>query len=177
MTQGFVSVYIDGTQYDESVIRNFYMKDKLNQVGRFEFDMVFLNDSDITRVKENTIIYIYIKDTCRMQGFIKKITHDKSTRTRHVEGESLAGILAKKRDMTPAIFDISAPHSKRWTKNIAAEVIFNRCGFYHSGPGGWKIIGADGVNHFHYNMENRTALDHVVQLAKISNTDWRCYIE
>jgi len=123
MTQGFVSVYIDGTQYDESVIRNFYMKDKLNQVGRFEFDMTFYNDSDRTRVKENTIIYIYIKGTCRMQGFIKKITHDKSTRTRHVEGESLAGILAKKRVMTPAIFDISAQHSKRWTKNIAAEVI------------------------------------------------------
>lgn len=171
-----LSVYIDGTQYTTNRIFNLYFKDKMNEVGRFEFDIHSVTSDDLTRICVNAVLFIQVHDITRFYGFIKKIQYNKSRLTYHIEGESLGGILGTKRTQDPVVMEMSSGMTKTYTKYVAAEIIFNQCGFATSGTSGWQITGTNGCQHFAYYIENRSAIDHVIQLAKIANMDWKCYL-
>jgi len=173
-----LAIYINGNLYTENRIYNCYFKSRLNQVGRFEFDAALLTDTEIADdVKESSIVIIKVNTVTRFEGFIKKVQYNKSALTWHVEGEGLGGILGLKRTQDPVVMEMNASNfNVTYTKYVAAEVIFNQCGFPTSGTNGWQVSGVNGMNHFSYYIENRTAIDHVIQLAKTANLDWRCYL-
>jgi hypothetical protein len=62
------------------------------------------------------------------------------------------------------------------TKNILADIVFNKGRFSSSGDRGFSVVGGEGVFLFFYKVEQRTVLDHLVNLAKIAGYDWRVYL-
>jgi hypothetical protein len=177
MTVDVFTVIANGTTYDGNKIVRLYYKSRLNQVGRFEFDGISFDATDVTNFAPNTIIIIYVNGVNRFEGYVQKIKFDKSKGYYHVEGQSLAGILSTKVTNVPVIIRMSnEDYTRTMTKNILAHIIFSKCRFSSSGDRGFSVVGGDGVFLFFYKIEQRTALDHLANLAKIAGYDWRVYL-
>ena len=177
MTTDIFTIIANGTTYDGNNISSLYYKSRLNQVGRFEFDGIGFDATDVTNFAANTIIIIYVNGINRFEGYVQKIKLDKTKGYYHIEGQSLGGILTTKVTNTPIIIrHTNEDYTRTVTKNILADIVFNRARFASSGDRGFSVTGGDGIFVFFYKIEQRTVLDHLVNLAKISGYDWRVYL-
>lgn len=171
------SVYANGYAYSSyEKIFNLYLKQKKNQVGRFDFDAYNLDATDQSNLSERQIVLIEVWGTTRMYGFITKVSYDKFTRMWHIEGQSLAGILDTKATDIPIVVRMGYDGDLPYTKELIHEAMFRFGRFDRTGTGGWQIQGGLGIPLFFYKFEARSVLDHISNLAKISGYDWRCYL-
>lgn len=174
---GTATVYIGDSEYDENNIFNLSFKQKLNQVGRFQFEAHGLTDDDLDILCEQAIITIKVEGVARFYGFINKVTTDKYKKTWHFEGPSLAGIFDTKVTRLPIILRRGSGGTTINAKDVLAEVLFHYGAFYDIGSAGFKLVGGNGSPLFFYKIETRSVLDQIVSLAKISGYDWQVYLD
>jgi hypothetical protein len=173
------SVWIGETEYTAPKAFHIYFKQKLNQVGIFSFNSFepALSDSDKALLVPGRIVRISVSTTIRFEGYINNITKDKSKWLWKVEGYSLAGILDTRFTRTPVVLRGGVDNRFVTASQIVQQAVFRFGGFTETGTTGWKIDATDGATMWMYKFENQTALDHVVNSAKISGYDWRVYLD
>jgi hypothetical protein len=181
MTTDIFTIIANGTTYDGNNISSLYYKSRLNQVGRFEFDGIGFDATDVTNFAANTIIIIYVNGVNRFEGYVQKIKLDKTKGYYHIEGQSLGGIFATKVSTLPILvkrtdWATAGDWRYNYAKTLIAYILFEQCGFSKSGDSGFSVVGGNGAQFFYYKVEQRTALDHITNLSKISGYDWRVYL-
>jgi len=173
------SVWVGSTELRGAKAYNIYFKQKLNQVGRFEFYAVknALSTAERALLVPGAIVRISVAGTIRFEGYISIITEDKSGKIYEIEGYSLAGILNTRTTRTPVALRGGVDGDLITGKQIVQQAVFRFGGFATTGNTGWSITGGDGVDTYFYKFESKSILDHVVGAAKSSGYDWRVYID
>lgn len=174
------SVWIGETEYTAPKVFNIYFKQKLNQVGRFEFSCsdFALSDSDKLILIPGKIVRIAVNNTIRFEGYIANITKDKAKHTWRIEGPSLAGIIDTRNTRTPVTLRGGVDNEFITATQVVQQAVFRFGGFTDTGTTGWKIdTDGDGFNTWLYKYEAQSVLDQVINAAKISGYDWRVYLD
>jgi len=171
-------VYANNTAYYEgNKIFNLTFKKKKNQVGTFSFKAYALDSTDLNNIKERNIVQILLNGKVMFEGYIRKVKYDRYNMMWDVEGESLEGILNTINTSNPVTLRMGYNGDLMTTKELVREVMFRLAGIRPTGPNGWSITGDDGVPLFFYRVEQRTVLDHIAALARLSNYTFRCYLK
>jgi hypothetical protein len=174
------SVWIGETEYYGAKAYHIYFKQKLNQVGRFEYTCHHdaLSETDKATIIPGKIVRISVYGTVRFEGYISNVTKDKAKHTWLVEGQSLAGILSTRNTRTPVTLRAGVDNSLVTATQVVQQAIFRLGGFTSTGTTGWKVVtDGDGFKSWLYKYEAQPVLDHVINAAKVSGYDWRVYLD
>ena len=173
------TVWIGETEYTSPKALNIYFKQKLNQVGRFEYTVFsgILTDADKAAIVPGKIVRIAVNNTVRFEGYITNITKNKTERTWRVEGQSLAGILDTRNTRTPVTLRAGVDNDFVTASRVVQQAVFRFGGFTETGTTGWKVDAEEGFKSWMYKYEAQSVLDQVVNAAKISGYDWRVSLD
>ena len=173
------SIWVGETEYDDSRIFNTYFKQKINQVGRFEFSMPSapLTDTDKALIIPGKIVRIAVNGTVRFEGYITNIKKDKTKKVWTIEGQSLAGILDTRNTRTPVTLRAGVDNDFITASRVVQQAVFRFGGFTETGTTGWTVDAEEGFKSWMYKYEAQSVLDQIVNAAKISGYDWRVYLD
>lgn len=177
---GYVSVFIGTTEYTSSNIYDVYFKTKLNQVGRFSFNVISgtLGDTGKSLFVEGAILQIAVYGTVRFEGFITNIEKKRAGGIWLVEGQSLGGILGTRSIRTPVVLRAGVNNDTITASQVVQQAVFRFGGFATTGITGWTVSATqgNGFESWLYKYESQPIINTVINAAKMSGYDWRVYL-
>lgn len=167
------SFIIDGENYTTENIINLTIRDRLNQLPRFDFRAHSLTDTDLTHITVGATVIVYYNGIARCEGFIERFDNQQSKYFWDCTGYGVGRYLDYRRSDVPTLFPVGLA-GENTVKDILSHVITTSCGYPGSGEASWVVVGETGPDLLIYKIQNQKALEHVAQLVQMANLDWRC---
>lgn len=172
MTDGY-SFVVDGVDYTTSKIINLTIRDRLNQLPRFDFRAHSLDATDLTHFRANATVRIFYNDVIRCEGFIERFDDQQSNHFYDCTGYGVGRYLDYRRSDIPTLFPVGV-QGENTVKDIITYVVNTSCGYPTTGANAWTVEGDGGPDLLIYKIQNQKALQHVAQLVDLADMDWRC---
>lgn len=162
---------IDGDLYGTEHFINLQIRDRLNQVPRFDFRAHSLDDDDITHLKAGATIAIYYNGVKRCEGFIERFDEQQSSWFYDCTGYGVGRFLDHRRSDVPALYPVGV-QGENTVKDIVTYIVNTSCGYPTAGETGWTIQGESGPDLLIFKIQNQKAMEHVAQLVQLADMDW-----
>jgi len=167
------SLIVDGVNYTTSKVINIQVRDRLNQLPRFDFRAHSLDDHDLTHFRANATVVIKYNDITRCEGFIERFDNQQSSHFYDCTGYGVGRYLDYRRSDVPTLFPVGL-QGENTVKDIISYVVNTSCGYPTTGANAWNVEGDGGPDLLIYKIQNQKALQHVAQLVDLADMDWRC---
>lgn len=167
------SFVVDGVDYTTSKIINLTIRDRLNQLPRFDFRAHSLDATDLTHFRANATVRIFYNDVIRCEGFIERFDDQQSNHFYDCTGYGVGRYLDYRRSDIPTLFPVGV-QGENTVKDIISYVVNTSCGYPTTGANAWTVEGDGGPDLLIYKIQNQKALQHIAQLVDLADMDWRC---
>lgn len=165
------TLVVDGETYTSSKFINLTVRDRLNQVPRFDFRAHSLNATDLTHFKAGATVVASYNDIARCEGFIERFDEQQSSWFYDCTGYGVGQFLDHRRSDVPTLYPVGV-QGENTVKDIITHIVNTSCGFPTTGTTGWTIQGESGPDLLIFKIQNQKAMEHVAQLVQLADMDW-----
>jgi len=167
------SLIVDGVDYTDSKVINLTIRDRLNQLPRFDFRAHSLNATDLTHFRAGATVVLKYNDITRCEGFIERFDNQQSNHYYDCTGYGVGHYLDYRRSDVPTLYPVGV-QGENTVKDIITYIVNTSCGFPTVGNTSWTIEGDGGPDLLIYKIQNQKAMEHIAQLVQLADMDWSC---
>jgi len=167
------TLIVDGVYYTTSKFLNIQIRDRLNQLPRFDFKAHSLTTDDLTHIRAGATVVLKLNDVTRLEGFIERFDHQESSAFWECTGYGVGRYLDYRRSDIPTLFPVGV-QGENTVKDIITYIINTSCGYPTTGTTSWSITGETGPDLLIFKIQNQSGMEHLAQLVQLANMDWLC---
>ena len=167
------SLTVDGVDYTTAKVINITIRDRLNQLPRFDFRAHSLDATDLTHFKAGATVVLTMNEVDRCEGLIERFDHQQSSMYWDCTGYGVGRYLDYRRSDVPTLFPVGV-QGENTVKDIISYIITTSCGYPTVGTASWTVEGDVGPDLLIYKIQNQKAMEHVAQLVQLADMDWSC---